>query len=73
MKQKPKQATENSIKAIRLNKRILFSAEQKLVILMEAKRGEYSITALCLKHSISKATFNRWNKDFKNTNRWKIF
>ena len=43
MEQKPKQSTENFIKEIRRKTRRLFSSEQKLVIVMEAQRGEYSI------------------------------
>jgi transposase len=73
MKQKPKQSTENSIKEIRPKTRRLFSSEEKLAIVMEAKRGEYSIVELCLKHSISEATLNKWNKDFINANKYKIF
>jgi len=43
MEQRPKQSTENFIKEIRRKTRRLFSSEQKLVIVMEAQRGEYSI------------------------------
>lgn len=46
MEQKPKQSTENFIKEIRRKTRRLFSSEQKLVIVMEAQRGEYSIAEL---------------------------
>ena len=41
--------------------------------MLEAKREEYSIVALCLKHRISEATLNKWNKDFINANKYKIF
>ena len=64
MEQKPKQSTENFIKEIRRKTRRLFSSEQKLVIVMEAQRGEYSIAELCRKHGISQATFYKWNKEF---------
>jgi len=47
MEQKPKQTTENFIKEIRRKTRRLFSSEQKLVNVMEALRGEYSIAELC--------------------------
>jgi len=46
MEQRPKQSTENFIKEIRRKTRRLFSSEQKLVIVMEAQRGEYSIAEL---------------------------
>jgi len=64
MEQKPKQSTENFIKEIRRKTKRLFSSEQKLVIVMEAQRGEYSIAELCRKHGISQATFYKWNKEF---------
>jgi len=43
MEQKPKQTTKNFIKEIRRKTSRLFSSAQKLVIVMEAQRGEYSI------------------------------
>ena len=73
MKQKPKQTIENFNQEIRPKLRRLFSSEEKLAIVMEAKRGEYSIAELCLKHRISEATLNKWNKYFINANKYKIF
>jgi transposase len=73
MKQKPKQTIENFNQEIRPKLRRLFSSEEKLAIVMEAKRGEYSIVELCLKHRISEATLNKWNKYFINANKYKIF
>jgi transposase len=73
MKQKPKQTIENFNQEIRPKLRRLFSSEEKLAIVMEAKRGEYSIVELCLKHRISEATLNKWNKDFISANKYKIF
>ncbi len=73
MGQKPKKSTENSNKETGPKSRRLFTTEQKVVILMEAKRGEYSIAALCLKHGISEATFDRWNKEFTEAAKRKIF
>ena len=64
MEQKPKKSTENFIKEIRRKTRRHFSSEQMLVIVMEAQRGENSITELCRKHGISQATFYKWNKEF---------
>ena len=53
MEQKPKQSTENLFKEIRRKMRKLFSLKQKLVVVMEAHRSEYSIAELCRKHSLS--------------------
>ena len=64
MEQKQKQSTENFIKDIRRKSRRLFSSEQKLIIVMEAQRGENSVTEICRKHGISQATFYKWNKEF---------
>jgi transposase len=73
MGQKPKKSKENSNKETSPKIRRLFSSEQKVAIVMEAKRGEYSIVELCLKHCISEATLNKWNKDFIKANKYKIF
>jgi transposase len=73
MGQKPKKSTENSNKENSPKKRRLFSSEQKVVILMEAKRGEYSIAALCLKNGISEATLDRWNKEFTEAAKKNLF
>ena len=56
MEQRQKQSTENFIKDIRRKSRRLFSSEQKLIIVMEAQRGENSVTEICRKHGISQAT-----------------
>ena len=73
MGQKPKKSKENSNKETSPKIRRLFSSEQKVAIVMEAMRGEYSIAALCLKHSISEATFYRWNKEFTEAAKKKLF
>jgi transposase len=59
-----KQSTENFIKDIRRKTRRVFSSEQKLMIVMEAQRGEQSVAELCRKHAISQAMFYKWNKEF---------
>ncbi len=64
MEQRQKQTTESFIKDIRRKSRRLFSSEQKLIIAMEAQRGENSVTEICRKHGISQATFYKWNKEF---------
>lgn len=64
MEQKHKQSTENFIKDIRRKTRRLFSSEQKLMIVMEAQRGEQSVAELCRKHAISQSMFYKWNKEF---------
>jgi transposase len=59
-----KQSTENSIKDIRRKTRKLYSSEQKILIVMEALRGEESVAAICRKHGIVESVFYKWNKEF---------
>lgn len=59
-----KQSTENFIKDIRRKTRKLYSSEQKILIVMEALRGEESVAAICRKHGIAESMFYKWNKEF---------
>jgi len=61
---KRKQSTENFIKDVRRKTRRLFSSEQKILIVMEALRGEHSVSEICRKHSITPGMFYKWNKEF---------
>ena len=60
----PKQTTENFIKDIRRKTRKLYSSEQKILIVMEALRGEEPVAAICRKHGIAESMFYKWNKEF---------
>ena len=64
METKKKQTSENYIKEIRRKTRRIFSAEQKITIVMEALRAEMSIAELCRKYSIQDSQFYKWNKEF---------
>ena len=64
MELKNKQTTENFIKDIRRKTRRVFSSEQKIMIVMEAQRGEESVASICRKHAISQVLFYKWNKEF---------
>ena len=59
-----KKTTENFVKDIRKKTRRVFTAEQKILIVMEALRAETSVAELCRKHSISQSQFYSWNKEF---------
>jgi transposase len=59
-----KKTAENYIKEIRRKTRRIFSAEQKITIVMEALRAEMSVAELCRKYSIHEAQFYKWNKEF---------
>jgi transposase len=62
--QKPKQTPGNFVKDIRRKARRIFSSEQKILIVMEALRGEDSVAAICRKHGIQESLFYKWNKEF---------
>ncbi len=61
---KNKKTTENYIKDIRRKTRRIFTAEQKITIVMEAMRAEMPVAELCRKYSIHEAQFYKWNKEF---------
>ncbi len=64
MEKKVRQSTENFIKEIRRKTRRNFSSEQKSMIVMEAQRGESSVTEICRKHAIAQSVFYKWNNGF---------
>lgn len=59
-----KKTPEKFVKDIRNNTRRIFTAEQKILIVMEALRAEISVSELCRKYSISQSQFYKWNKEF---------
>jgi transposase len=59
-----KQTPENFINDVRRKTRRIFSSEQKILIVMEALRGEDSVAAICRKHGIVESVFYKWNKEF---------
>lgn len=59
-----KKTTETFVKDIRKNTRRIFTAEQKILIVMEGIRAETSVAELCRKYSIAQSQFYAWNKEF---------
>lgn len=59
-----KKTPEKFVKDIRHNTRRIFTAEQKILIVMEALRAEISVSELCRKYAISQSQFYKWNKEF---------
>jgi transposase len=55
---------ENYLKDMRRKTKRIFTAEQKILIVMEALPAENSIAELCRKHAIQESTFYKWNKEF---------
>lgn len=64
MKANQKPSPESYLKDIRRKTRRVFTAEQKILIVMEALRAETSIAELCRRHAIQESTFYKWNKEF---------
>jgi transposase len=56
--------SEKLLKDIRRKTHRIYSAEQKIIIVMEGIRGEVSIAELCRRYGISEPTYYKWNKEF---------
>ena len=56
--------TEKHIKDIRRKTRRKFSSEEKISIVLDGLRGEYSIAELCRREGINNNLYYRWSKDF---------
>ena len=56
--------TEKHVKDIRRNTRRKFSSEEKIRIVLDGLRGEYSIAELCRREGINSNLYYRWSKDF---------
>ncbi len=56
--------TEKQIKEIRRKTRRKFSAEEKIRIVLDGLKGEYSIAELCRKEGINQNLYYRWSKQF---------
>ena len=59
-----KSSTENFVKGIRNRTSRIFTSEQKIVIVMEAIRGESPIPEVCRNCGINQAQFYRCKKEF---------
>ena len=56
--------TEKHVKDIRRKTRCKFSSEEKIRIVLDGLRGEYSIAELCRKEGINNNLYYRWSKGF---------
>ena len=56
-----KQSPENFVRDMRRNTPKRYSLEQKILIVMEALRGEDSVAAICKKHGTRESMFYKWN------------
>ena len=60
----PKIASEQVVKNIRRATRKHHSAEEKIRIVLDGLRGEYSIAELCRRESIAESLYYSWSKEF---------
>ena len=60
----PKPTAEAVIRGIRRATRRLYSAEDKIRIVLEGLRGEHSIAELCRREAIAESMYYSWSKDF---------
>ena len=66
MRQKhgPNGSAEKHVKEIKRKTRRKYSAEEKIRIVLEGLRGEYSIAELCRREGIAQGLYYTWSKDF---------
>ncbi len=55
---------EQIVKDIRLATRKHHSAEEKIRVVLEGLRGEYSIAELCRREGIAESLYYSWSKEF---------
>lgn len=66
MRQKhgPNGSVEKHAKEIKRKTRRQYSAEEKIRIVLEGLRGEYSIAELCRREGIAQGLYYTWSKEF---------
>ena len=57
-------SAENHVKEIKRKTRRKYSAEEKIRIVLEGLRGEYSIAELCRREGIAQGLYYTWSKEF---------
>ena len=60
----PKPPAERVVRDIRRATRRHYSAEDKIRIVLEGLRGEYSIAELCRREGIAESLYYSWSKEF---------
>ena len=60
----PHGTAEAHVKEIRRATRRQHNAEEKIRIVLEGLRGEYSIAELCRKEGIAQSLYYKWSKEF---------
>jgi transposase len=60
----PESTPEKLVRDIRRKTRRHWSAEEKIRIVLEGLRGEYSIAELCRREGIAESQYYSWSKEF---------
>lgn len=60
----PHETAEKHVQDIKRRTRRKFSAEEKIRIVLEGLRGEYSIAELCRREGIAQGLYYTWSKEF---------
>jgi transposase len=63
-KSKPQSSAEEHVREIRRQTRKRHSTEEKIRIVLEGLRGEYSIAELCRREGIAQSLYYKWSKEF---------
>src|SRR6187401_3267501 len=63
-KSEPRATPEQIVKDIRRATRKHYSAEDKIRIVLDGLRGEYSIAELCRREGIAESLYYSWSKEF---------
>ena len=58
------QNAKSLIKTVKRKTRKLYGTEEKIRIVIEGIRGEYTVAELCRKEGITESTYYKWTKDF---------
>jgi len=64
MAQAKKNSSESIVRDIKRNTRRHFSLEEKIRIVLDGLRGEYSIAEVCRREGIHASQYYKWSKDF---------
>lgn len=59
-----KQSARSVISAIKRRTRRIFTAEEKIQIVLEGLRGEESVASVCRKYGIHENNYYNWSKEF---------
>ena len=60
----PQSSAEEHVREIRRQTRKRHSTEEKIRIVLEGLRGEYSIAELCRREGIAQSLYYKWSKEF---------